>query len=112
MIGLATCSWRAYHHEMDVAVRITLGMPPPLCDHPHEEVGLLAPPLKEFRKAYRNHCQRVTARGMRQEFEVIAQGHHGSGSCSCASRPTRRTATAGCGRCAGLGTSSPGITAS
>lgn len=85
MIGLATCSWRAYRPEMGVAVRITLGTPPRWFDHPYEEVRLLAPPphvfrlsdWDEFRRKYRHHLHRTTSARLRTIFEAIGERHPG-----------------------------------
>ena len=85
MADLATCSWKRYHPEMGVAVRITLGRPPRWFGHPHEEVRLLAPPpavfrLKddaEFETAYEQHLNAVGVERLSQRFRDLSEKHEG-----------------------------------
>ena len=82
---LATCSWKRYRPEMDVAVRITLGRPPRWFGHPHEEVRLLAPPpavfrLKDdaaFEAAYEQHLNAVDVERLSQRFRDLSEKHGG-----------------------------------
>jgi hypothetical protein len=70
---------------MGVAVRITLGRPPRWFGHPHEEMGLLAPPpavfrLKddaEFEAAYEQHLNAVGVERLSQRFRDLSEKHGG-----------------------------------